>query len=42
MQNWKSGDKFFNQVMQLFRDAKRKMSMSVTWLWFILIMKLDG
>lgn len=29
MQNIKSGDKFFNQVMQLFRDAKRKMSMAV-------------
>ena len=25
----KSGDKFFGQVVQLFRDAKRKMSMAV-------------
>lgn len=29
MQNMKSSDKFFGQVVQLFRDAKRKMSMAV-------------
>lgn len=30
MQNMKSNDKFFGQVVQLFRDAKRKMSMAVS------------
>lgn len=29
MQNMKSSDKFFGQVVQFFRDAKRKMSMAV-------------
>ena len=29
MQDMKSDDNFFGQVAQLFRDAKRKMSMSV-------------
>ena len=29
MQDMKNGDKFFGQVVQLFRDAKRKMSMAV-------------
>ncbi len=29
MKDMKSSDKFFGQVVQLFRDAKRKMSMAV-------------
>ncbi len=29
MQDMKNGDNFFGQVVQLFRDAKRKMSMAV-------------
>ena len=29
MQDMKSDDNFFGQVAQLFRDAKRKMSLSV-------------
>ena len=29
MQDMKSGEKFYGQVVQLFRDAKRKMSLSV-------------
>ena len=29
MQDMKNGDNFLGQVVQLFRDAKRKMSMAV-------------
>ena len=29
MQDMKNGDNFFGHVVQLFRDAKRKMSMAV-------------
>ncbi len=29
MKDMKNGDNFFGQVVQLFRDAKRKMSMAV-------------
>ena len=29
MQDMKSSEKFYGQVVQLFRDAKRKMSLSV-------------
>lgn len=29
MQDMKNGDNFFCEVIQLFRDAKRKMSMAV-------------
>ena len=34
MQDMKNGDNFLGQVVQLFRDAKRKMSMAVNMAMF--------